>query len=443
MKNLKIEELKIKADQGDGNACIDYAVEIYKRFKEDHSQKKEDTKIAYDYILKGIKKDIDNKHKKTIYNNLRKIYLDAKHLNITKEELDDVIDRLKDKVEFNNFGGNIFEINKYTEIEDIQNIIENQKKTDKNLYSTDIIQEIPHLLKSIKNEIDYFTEKLSIVLNMEITQDIIEYLNNVNIVFSYKKEKETYAPSKKDIQALLKKLLKECKNNINTIEPYTLSKLDDLINKVEQADDLDIAAIKTSLHELDIHDDNYKLYKVLADIYSALDITTFFTNGTYNRTKNTITLYLSNIYDKAKELKVRPEYYLINVFSHELFHAYHYKMIKKSFDENIQSNIVIESLASYFQFLYLFDKFDSFDENSYTLSKENELVAKNIYDSWKYDMFIYPYSGAKFMFISNKYIEKRCDNYLFKKIFNYSLTNINKAFDTVKFFYDIANCSCD
>ena len=124
--------------------------------------------------------------------------------------------------------------------------------------------------------------------------------------------------------------------------------------------------------------------------------------------RNNINDWISQSIDFEKKL--------LNVYSHELFHAFHFLYVTSiSYWRKIQS-IVKESLARYIEFRYCM-KFIGVPE----------IICDHM-ESWNSnDMFDFPYSGAKYL---NR-VENLCES-----IFKSSLLNKKSAFLMIDSFYE-------
>ena len=108
--------------------------------------------------------------------------------------------------------------------------------------------------------------------------------------------------------------------------------------------------------------------------------------GTFTASKFLITLYEKAIKEWLPNVELDKK--MLNVYSHELFHAYHYVHMqgqgKWAYDD--ESRIVKESLARYIEY-----KFGMFNIHETTITSDLIRMWNN------YDMFDFPYAGAKFV----------------------------------------------
>ena len=63
---------------------------------------------------------------------------------------------------------------------------------------------------------------------------------------------------------------------------------------------------------------------------------------------------------------------------------------------------------------------------------EKEKIRNNISSNWNKDMFIYPYSGAKYMKLFHNHS-------LYRSVFKKSLNSTKSAFDIINTFYKLDN----
>ena len=141
--------------------------------------------------------------------------------------------------------------------------------------------------------------------------------------------------------------------------------------------------------------------------------------GDYNHGEKTITLYMQNI---LKDDPYNCDEKVISTFAHEVFHAYHFylirllsrgRMFRLMFRRSHEDNIVIESLASYFE--------HHFDERRHLFN-----AARNIKRRWdKFSPRIYPYSGAKWI----------TDEGHFRDVILTSARNLDDAFKLLKYHH--------
>ena len=139
--------------------------------------------------------------------------------------------------------------------------------------------------------------------------------------------------------------------------------------------------------------------------------------GDYNHKNKTITIYMQNI---IKHNSYQCDEHVISTFAHEVFHAYHFHLIKLLngsmmfrlfFRRRREDNIVIESLASYF-------------EHHFDLRHHLNNRAHEIENSWHlYSPRIYPYSGARWI----------TDEQHFKRIVDATAMDLDLAFRILKY----------
>ena len=130
-----------------------------------------------------------------------------------------------------------------------------------------------------------------------------------------------------------------------------------------------------------------------------------------------------------------------------MFHAFHYLTMDSgaasSKNKKEIDSIVKESLASYFEYQFASMNFRSHDvfHSGYDYESKREIyksygqaMAEHTQKSWNLDMFIYPYSGAK-------YIKQQGDlnhnEALFRMVYEKSINSMKSAFDLLSLFYEL------
>lgn len=291
-------------------------------------------------------------------------------------------------------------------------------------------QNTPRIYKEIKKITEYDEE----LTDMEIS------LKDINIFYIFKREKERYeGTSIEEIIEQAEKVLDMIDQNCNSCREkpcrlYNLRKdidaflknrseenINNILGKFINQQDVNYKCVVKNLWR-----EMLKLKKMLLDRSREIPIL-----GRYNASTDTITLYLGNIYDCKKneeESDISAEnnykYNVVDVFAHELFHAYHARCIKaegKTFDiVTDKEKIVVESLASYF-------------ENAFA---NGHSCYSNLVDAWKRNtIYSWPYAGAKHLMVYGGYYSGGVypNDVLFKFVFKQSIRSLAKAFEMIEF----------
>lgn len=350
-------------------------------------------------------------------------------------DCDGLISRLISDIKLYNLGGDHFdrkaqEHNKLLYSAN-KNIISEQKEADAQNKNNDIVIQIPTLEIALRNEIPRIINKIDELVPGILTEHVNAKMKNVNIVFSYKEEKETRVPDIRQIQVWIDDLIGILKQaGSDVMDPMcelTPERIYELLQKAQ--------SLLAQTRIMDARDEllrinpeyirNNEFMNLLQRIEAALEIQGFTTLGTYCKNDNTVTLYLSNIHKKADSLNISYRYsdvdiganVTVSVFAHEMFHAFHFAAANsKAFDlDSEREDIIMESLASYFERIY---------------SKDCS-YSSNLKSSWENNcIYDFPYAAAK-------YIEK--EPALFKRITVSSLKSFKKAFEYIAFFDDLGN----
>jgi len=269
----------------------------------------------------------------------------------------------------------------------------------------------------LRSEISPIIHDLENLLDLRHDNYILSRLQNIKIVFSdsrktiqygtYNKQdildsistyQDKHYSSNRYVSEILQRLafdIREYDNNNNERDKYNQS-LNETITLLEkQFCELPTKAIND-----------------IKKIITKIKRLKFNTNllGTFS-TNKTITLYIESIFDHAVNNKVSFLKSMLEVFVHELFHAYHFFTINNTNEWKSCNKIIKESFAAYFEYLYC---------------KSQNIYVFNLERDWqKYDMYTYPYSGAQ---------------YLKDKVFNtHDIGSIRKANNHIT-SYDFDSC---
>ena len=338
---------------------------------------------------------------------------------------------------FENLAGNSFDIKqakrygKYCDIDYLE-IAEKQEKFDISMSGLPDEVAIPELETALRNANCIFYYLLNDLSKSEVDKETKEFLNSVKIFFSYEEKKTVYVPTLEDIKDLLDKLgkfsdvdegvkvfIEEMRNNLL---PFDCKVLSEIFQKLTPG----LSHIAEKIPALN------NLLRTLED---SLSIHEFITRGAYRESDNTIIIYLLNIYNLCKDKGFdRNEPYLLGVYFHELFHAFHLYNARENdsirCSKESEQDIVLESLASYFQYLSLIYCFKNNNNG------KGYLEAMNIQSSWDIDMFVYPYAGAKLI---DGFQQGFRSNSLFNRVLKRSFVSFREAFSLLKLIYDMAN----
>ena len=364
---------------------------------------------------------------------------------------------------YRNKNGDSFNISKaYRSIYGMSNLefkrivddIENQKQLDDTHSKIGDVLAIPPLLEAIKNANKLIYSNIEESLKVTIDKKIKAQLDNINVVFSYKKEEEKYEPTAEDIIDAIK----EIEEILKPFSGSDSAKLKKALRSLrEYLSNFGLVDVPLELFQK-IHDssewinDGNKLYRPLHSFFNLLEPSTYSVYGDYSYSDNRIVLYLTNIYNKCKNPsdELTKEIYLLGTYAHEMFHAFHHftSKGKPGTGRKTIDSIVEESLASYFQYYFVKNNFPYYGPSKQKISSYdnmfkrlntriiplNEIVSSSIEYNWWEDMFIYPYSGAKYMKRQN---DQSRNNALFRMVYNKSINSFADAFDLLKLFYKL------
>ena len=162
--------------------------------------------------------------------------------------------------------------------------------------------------------------------------------------------------------------------------------------------------------------------------------------GSYNFRTNTVTLYLKAICKSKRAKLYGSDNVLMATYAHELFHAYHYHMMRQqgirwNTSRNYTKKIVAESFASFFEYLFIKHELKCRD------------FADGFVDEWKdNDISYWPYSGAIGMYTDSdsdiKEFKDICyslEGRLFCFAFSDSLDDWDKAYQDICVFKRLSN----
>lgn len=349
--------------------------------------------------------------------------------------LNSISERLKSQIGFPQFIQKLFEnYKKFKEsgsyrkllslnIKNLNKLINRIEKI-REYSNTDVLldeSEMPELSNMLKQEIDNIYKKIVQMTSYEI--DVVD-LKDINIKFSYKEKKEKHNGvdiheviiQAKKVYDIMSNTCCECEKDC-CLKGWFRDKIEEFLENptIDNAKEIleVFSECRNSCINKDLRSEINKLRELIMSLSYILTI-----YGEYDNKNNFIILYLKNIYNNY------PNDYgtiLLNIFAHELFHAYHARCVEKNGkvweDSNCDSIIVKESLASYFE--------NEFSGRNANLARE---WAKYTIDSW-------PYAGAKhFTPYDNSSYSIRYPNYvLFKYVFMESLKSLYKACEMIRF----------
>ncbi len=373
---------------------------------------------------------------------------------------------------------------------DMQDLIEAVKQlmdTEKADCSSLNLKPNPLLDQILKREIKNVVNSINSLLKFNYDQDIIEKLNNITIEYSYEEKKNESGFNLKEIinQILdILNLLQASKNNTeDEIKRVQIEEQISIINSLSEElleDSIDEDNIKKYVKQINCEIlDNRKLSKQLRNLTEILEKRISYILGEYSDSEFKIILYLKNIYNSSCELSIDKEVFTLTVFAHELFHAFHaLKLVENGSNCSASfqhRSIVDESLARYFEFYYskegldfssLNNSIDIIEKELYPSNrykyieptiisdrkKSYQKMMENIYSSIFGDMYCDPYSGAYYYLKDEYYADNvgykeekklpgttKFGNNIFRRVFCDSLKSIKKAYEDLKFFYDIDN----
>ncbi len=343
------------------------------------------------------------------------------------------------QIYFHNLGGHHFDIDrcqKYIDRNDpISDSIDEQRRLDITYSKEGGYHSIPHLEEVLRNENNKIYQYIRDRLHLDLDDDTISILDNIKINFSYELKEDIYKPTKEDLLSIISQIEVLLDSDEELID--ILNRIKEAINQGYTLEQLNNEfANVLGDYQQKYSEDKPDVSKLIDSLSKSFSLSKFVTMGTYSPSNKEITLYLLNIYNACKKNSYRNEIYLMSVYAHELFHAYHYHVMNIDADDiNLKGfDIVLESLASYFQYLYT-NQLYGYDEVIYK-QEPSIHVADSIKNSWEYDMYIYPYSGALYMF--NNDMNYRANYSLFRNIFIKSLDSFSDAFELINMFYKLS-----
>lgn len=243
------------------------------------------------------------------------------------------------------------------------------------------------LTDKIKDVIDYFEYKC----HNKLSQQSVEELKQITIEFSDElKTKTSEGYTVEEIRTKIDEVLEEngysprLRELLVSIRGYLRE------NKPEKLSDL-IGQYKEEVGWEIINSDNELTEELKTKLRKLIDIFTkrqftYRINGEFDAQEFKIVLYINNInmFDENEFFAL----VIFKTFAHELFHAYHYLSVNekgKEWKYDVKTEIIVESLASFAERAIVED-----------LIRPGE---DKILSSWfEYDMHIYPYAGAKYIY---------------------------------------------
>ncbi len=372
----------------------------------------------------------------------------------------------KGLIYYRNLGGNHLNLEKANdffkrvrkdaEIAQLVNTMNEQKQIDYDSFGKNMVVNISDLKVALQNEIQFFYDVFESFFAIKISNEVKDKLGNVNIVFSYYIKQDIYKPRVDDVIPLVQGLEEKIKNVIKelnirgngedseSVADHALNDMGKILDELRRdgIDGLSQSSKMMSDRLLTLFERYPAIIRDIKRITVLLNMGTTYTLGEYLESENKIVLYLSNIYNSAKSISVRPELYVVSVFIHELFHAAHYFLCNEKSQYDKHSTIIKESLASYFQYKY-FDLNIDDKENRSNLYYADNMKKSNKKDicymierDWNFDMNDYPYAGARYM---QKYQNGFCNNHLCQDLFYKSILSFEDAYNVLNYFYALEN----
>jgi len=288
-------------------------------------------------------------------------------------------------------------------------------------------------INALRNEAIHYTHRWGRYNHYQIHN-----VGNVNIILdNINKPSKVYGANYIKIIKEIKKLGKRLDGIKHGTDkhPALIDQINEKIKEVEQVKDNE-ELLKPKLRELrglcseSINEEDNPYGDILDSIKRKINSINLicYIKGTYNHITNTITLYLRNIFVYENESDNVDD--LLATLIHETVHLIHFEcldLFKVKVKDNIKHDIILESYASYLEYIYLHDRL-----GNYTLCDE-------LYDSWeKYDFMYFPYSGALYLYGGYykycNYIDVRRLLEPADRLFNDSLISMDIAFEDMIMF---------
>ena len=293
----------------------------------------------------------------------------------------------------------------------------------------------------LRNEIPHILSFIEQTFNLKRQHSLANQLQNIKIKFTNTRQYKVYGNySKQDIEKIIDKYVNQNPN----LPPHitqSLHKISSLFASNDVPIQYLIEELKNSIKEFKSHLSSKEL-KGLDNIIATIKQPKFIQEilGTFSH-NFTITLHIESIFDHSIKFNVPFTHALLEVFAHELFHAFHFLKVDNIKNWTSISPIILESFASYFEYLFC---------------KDRGIYVFNLERDWqKYDMYTYPYSGARFIkenvfkpthlynpnSIKKYYLPtfENCVSFNFAQLFELSLLDQNCALRVFDLFYHYYN----